>query len=77
MAAPGRDGVFGLPVAPPQSGQRAADENRPKLAQSTILISGTGRVVRDAEMRAPSHQERGTLTWCDGVARLLIACSAL
>ena len=59
----GREGVFGLAVGPP-------------LAQSAIPISSIGRVVCDAEMRAPSHQDRGTLTRCDEVARLLIACSA-
>ena len=76
MSVQGREGVFGSAVGPPHSGQRAADENRPTRAQSAIPISSIGRVVCDADMRAPSHQDRGTLTRCDEVARLLIACSA-
>ena len=81
----GSQAVFGSPVGPPQSGQRASDENRPTLARSGAPFQAPELGLRHSKVRRrrlQSPEQRlganatGAALVLGAAARLLNACSA-
>ena len=85
MSQKGRQAVFESPVGPLQSGQRASDENCPKLARSGAPFFAPELGLRHSKVRRRRLQSpkprlganaTGSALAVGAVARLLNACEA-